>query len=243
MVAEEFRARYVIEPKPGLSRARNRGLEECNTDVIAFLDDDVTPASDWLNLLMAPFADELIGASAGRVVTPEPIGSGQHELIPRILSRTDPHWFEIATFGGLGFGANMALRKLACEQPRFFDERLGRGAPFEIGEENYAFAWLLAHGYRIAYLPGAVVYHPRLSRSPIEREAQNSFTYWLLLFTEFPAQRLKLVRFLVRRLRGKALDWPRNPQEAGELVSSSWQVKIKAAWRGFKLFVRTPKPH
>lgn len=240
-VAKDYGARYVIEPVAGLSRARNRGLLECDSDLVAFLDDDVTPAPDWLGLLVAPFADELTGASAGRVITPESDGPETNRLASRTLSNKDPHWFEIATFGGLGLGANMALRRSACACPAFFDERLGRGAPFEIGEESYAFAWLLAHGYRVAYLPSAIVYHPSLSRTAIEREARNSFTYWLLLFTQFPRQRIVLLRFLIQRLRGKKLDWPRNPQEPGEIVSSSWRLLLLAAIKGLWLFIRTPR--
>jgi len=238
-VAHDYCAGYVIEPLRGLCRARNRALEECDTDVIAFLDDDVTPAPDWLALLLAPFRDEQIGASAGRVVTPDapagPMGQA------RTLSNQDAHWFEIATFGGLGLGANMALRKRACAPGKFFDERLGRGAPFEIGDESYAFASLLSRGHRVVYIPAAVVHHPPLTRTAIDREARNSFSYWLLLFSEFPAQRANLLRFLFQRLRGEKLDWPRNPQEPGEIVSSSWGVKLRAGWKGLVLFLRTPK--
>jgi O-antigen biosynthesis protein len=240
-VAQDYGARYITEPVRGLSRARNRALAECDTDVIAFLDDDVTPASDWLALLLSPFRDEQIGASAGRVITPDTLMPDLAQQTPRTLSNQDPHWFEIATFGGLGLGANMALRKRACAPERFFDERLGRGAPFEIGDESYAFAWLLSRGYRVVYIPSAVVHHPPLTRTSIDREARNSFTYWLLLFSEFPGQRLNLLRFLLRRLRGKRLEWPRNPQEPGEIVSSSWSLKLKAAWMGVVLFLRTPK--
>ena len=50
-VAQDYNARYTIEPVRGLSRARNRGLTECDTDIVAFLDDDVIPAPDWLGLL------------------------------------------------------------------------------------------------------------------------------------------------------------------------------------------------
>jgi len=57
-LSREFGARYVVEPVPGLSRARNRGLVECDTEIVAFLDDDAIPAPDWLGILMEPFADE-----------------------------------------------------------------------------------------------------------------------------------------------------------------------------------------
>lgn len=242
-VADDYGARYVVEPRLGLSRARNRGVAECNTDIVAFLDDDVTPASDWLGLLLSPFDDELTGATAGRVITPDASDTGVHHLVSRTLTNQDPHWFEIATFGGLGFGANMALRRAACADRKVFDERLGRGAPFQIAEENFAFAWLLSRAYRVVYLPSAVVFHPPLSRTTIERGAQNSFTYWLLLFREFPAQRKSLAHFLVRRLRRKSLDWPRNPKEPGEIIMSSWTLKLRAAWKGLFLYIRTPRPH
>lgn len=240
-VTHEFGASYTVEPRLGLSRARNRGLAECDTDVVVYLDDDAIPARDWLGLLMAPFADEKTGASTGRVITPESSNEGLHEESPRSLSNHVPQWFEIATFGGMGLGSNMALRKQACISPKLFDERLGRGAPFHIGEENYAFARLLANGYRVVYLPSAVVFHPPLSRDTIEHEAQNSITYWLLLFAEFPEQRMNLVRFILRRLRHKPLDWPRNPQEPGEIVTSGWRVLVKASIKGLWLFLRTPK--
>ena len=241
-VANDYGARYVIEPVIGLSRARNRGLAECNSDVIAFLDDDVTPAPDWLGLLMAPFTNELTGASAGRVITPDLRCSETNHQASRTLTNQDPHWFEIATFGGLGLGANMALRKAACPAGMFFDERLGRGAPFEIGEEGYAFAWLLSRGYRVVNIPSAVVNHPPLTRTAIQREARNSFTYWLLLFSEFPEQRKSLIRFIIRRLRRKTLEWPREPQEPGEIVTSGWRVLLKAGFEGLWLFLRTPSP-
>ncbi len=241
-VAADYGARYVVEPVTGLSRARNRGLAECSSDVVAFLDDDVTPAGDWLGLLMAPFSDEMTGASTGRVITPDMPCPESSALASRTLSNKDPHWFEIATFGGLGLGANMALRKAACPIEMCFDERLGRGAPFEIGEEGYAFAWLLSHGYRVANIPSAVVHHPPLTRTAIEREARNSFTYWLLLFSEFPAQRKNLIRFILRRLRRKPLEWPREPREPGEIVTSGWRVLIKAGVEGLWLFLRTPRP-
>ena len=240
-ISREFGARYTVEPKIGLSRARNRGLAECDTDVVAFLDDDAIPESNWLGILIAPFADEKMAASTGRVVTPVSNGADQPEN-PRTLSKKDPHWFEIATFGGMGVGLNMALRRSACAEWTVFDVRLGRGAPFHIGEETYAFAGLLQRGYSAVYVPSAVVFHPPHRRDPIEIEARYSFAYWLLLFSAFPTERLNLFRFIVRRLRRKPLDWPRDPQEPGDIVTSGWRVLLSAGVQGLWLFLRTPKP-
>ena len=48
-VVREFGARYTHEPKAGLSHARKRGLDECETDAVAFLEDDAIPRPDWLS--------------------------------------------------------------------------------------------------------------------------------------------------------------------------------------------------
>jgi glycosyltransferase involved in cell wall biosynthesis len=237
--AHDYGARYVIEQIPGLSRARNRGLAECTTDIVAYLDDDATPSPNWLGTLLTPFRDQHVAATTGRVVTPQ--SSADVPSAQRIVSDKDPHWFEISTFGGMGLGSNMAIRRKACGTTPLFDERLGRGAPFQIAEENYAFARLISSGYTAEYLPDAVVFHPSLTRDSIEHEARNSICYWLLLFREFPKQRFTLLRFIFRRLLRKPLEWTREPQEPGEIVTSGWRVLLKAAFQALWLFLRTPR--
>ncbi len=240
-IARSFSARYVVEPTAGLSYARNRGLAESHADIAAFIDDDAVPNQDWLGLLMEPFKDSQVAAVTGRIITLES-HSMETSQEARSVSNKDPHWFEIATFGGLGSGSNMAMRRSACGGWTAFDERLGRGAPFEIAEENYAFASLLSLGYRAVYLPSAIVTHaPRTHRS-VDQVARNSFGYWLLLFSEFPARRLDLLRFLFRRLRRKPLEWPRDSQDPGDIITSGWRVQIKAGLSALLLFLRTKKP-
>ncbi|MBS1801927.1 MAG: glycosyltransferase [Acidobacteria bacterium] len=239
-VALGNQARYAVEPLRGLSRARNCAIPLCNTDLIVFVDDDVMPEPNWLANLLRPFSDPDTAAATGSVITPDcPAGEGPKE--PRSINNEHPHWMEIAAFGGLGFGANMAFRKKALPGGRFFNERLGRGGPFEIAEESYAFVWLLSRGNRVEYVPAAAVHHPPLTRTNIEREARNSFAYWLLLLADFPQQRTDLIRFLFRRLRGKPLEWQRDTQEPGEIVSSSRLTLLRAAMKGLWLFIRTPK--
>ena len=51
-IARLFGARYVIEPTPGLNHAMKRALAERQTDVIAFLRDDVIPAEHWIASLL-----------------------------------------------------------------------------------------------------------------------------------------------------------------------------------------------
>jgi glycosyltransferase involved in cell wall biosynthesis len=241
-VAREFAAIYAVEPIPGASRARNRGLVESHSEIVAYLDDDATPDVHWLGNLLAPFKDPRVAAVAGRVVTPQTPAESSTRQTARFLTNKDPEWFEIATFGGLVLASNMAFRRRACTGQRIFDERLGRGAPFQMGEEHYAFAFLLSRGYTAVYLPDATVFHPNPTHSEIRQEARNSIAYSMLLFSEFPGRRLDLLRFLFRRVRRKPLTWPRDAPDPGEIVSSGWRVLLSASLRAAILFFRTKRP-
>jgi len=238
-IAHQFGVRYTVEPVQGLSRARNRGLEQSTTDIVAYLDDDAVPHSDWLEHLLSPFAEPKVGAVTGRIQTPESDNSSSEQTL--CVDQSVRHWFEIATFGGLGLGSNMALRRSACVGHVIFSPRLGRGSLIEIAEENYAFAHLLSRGYRGVYLPTAVVTHPPLRHGSTVQEARNSFAYWLLLFSDFPSQRRDIVAFLLRRLRRQPLGWNRDAQDPGEIISSSWMVKLKAGYGGLMLYLRSLK--
>lgn len=238
-VVAEFGAKYIVEPTRGLSRARNRGFAESKSDVVLYFDDDAEPDEAWLERLLSPFVDRTVALVTGRIV------SGAEILTPPgdetwTVSKGDPYWFEIAAFGGLGSGSNMAIRRAAVETRLPFDERLGSGAPFEQGEENFAFVTLLNLGYRAIHVPTAIVYHPE-KEFEVESFAARSFAFWLLLMAEFPTQRGTLIRFLWRRFRRIPLPWPRHPQQAGAVILAGWRVYARALLQGTLLFLRYRK--
>jgi len=45
--------RYIFEPQQGLSYARNTGIANARAPIIAFTDDDVCVASDWIAQIKA----------------------------------------------------------------------------------------------------------------------------------------------------------------------------------------------
>ncbi len=68
VVGDDSRFRYVREDAPGLSRARNRGLQEATGSHVAFTDDDVRVDSWWLHGLTAGFGrDPAAGCVTGSV--------------------------------------------------------------------------------------------------------------------------------------------------------------------------------
>ncbi len=238
IVAREFHARYLVEDKIGLSQARNRGMVESNTEIVAYLDDDAEPDKHWLEYLLPPFADSRVASVSGWTTLPEMAGSACKNEPPRLLSNQDPQWFEIASFGGLGLGSNMALRRSVCEGIAIFHLQLGLGTPIGMGEEHYAFVSLLSRGYWAVHVPGAIVTHPA-SEEDVGQQAASSIAYWLMLFAEFPAHRADLLRFLWWRLRKKTLTWPRDPQTPGRVINSGWRVYMRSICCGGWLFWRT----
>lgn len=62
------RVRYVHEPVPGISAARNRALDEnLETDLLSFIDDDESPTEQWLEPLLTTWEQTRAGAVMGRV--------------------------------------------------------------------------------------------------------------------------------------------------------------------------------
>src|ERR1035437_5358679 len=159
------RFRYLFEPQQGLSCARNAGIRESQSEILAFTDDDAIVEADWLwNLTSALHSGEWTGAG-GRII---PVWSGP---LPGWLSTADPD--TMGPFGAFNlgpeagplkrppFGGNMAFRREAFGKYGDFRADLGRSGSNLQGREDLEFAnRLLAGGERLRYEPGAVVRHP-----------------------------------------------------------------------------------
>jgi GT2 family glycosyltransferase len=167
------RVRYLVEPRPGVSRARNRALGETRGDVVAFTDDDVTVDRDWLRGLARGFTRApTVGCVTGFVVTAE-LESESQLLFDRRVSwgrRCEQRLYDQSSHtvedplypfiaGLFGTGASFAASRLALEQLGGFDEALGVGAPPAGGEDLDFFLRVVLAGMPIAYEPGAVAWH------------------------------------------------------------------------------------
>jgi glucosyl-dolichyl phosphate glucuronosyltransferase len=163
-----LKVRYVFEPKQGLCNARNTGVVNASGEIIAFTDDDVQVAPEWLRELAHTF----------RVVDCKGVGG---KSIPAWNGLAKPAW--LVTTGpyclsrgplldfDLGdeakeievapWGLNMAFRKTAFERFGLFRTDLDpSGSGGLLGGDTEFGKRLLHLGEKIAYSPKAVVFHP-----------------------------------------------------------------------------------
>jgi glycosyltransferase involved in cell wall biosynthesis len=134
-VVENFRIRYpgrfryLLEPRPGKSHALNAGIRASESEVLAFLDDDVTVEPTWLQNLTASLHGEEWAGAGGRIVLEWP------SSLPGWLSVEGPfarHVFpgfdqgpEAKELAEPPFGTNMAFRKEVFEKYGGFRTDMG----------------------------------------------------------------------------------------------------------------------
>jgi GT2 family glycosyltransferase len=170
---DDSRFRYVREPRPGLSCARNRGLQEASADIVAFTDDDVRVDPWWLDGIMRGFRTAPdIACVTGLPATAELENAMQLYFHIRYGygASCEPRIFDLAAYPddsplypylavAVGVGANFAVSRRIIKEIGGFDEALGAGTPCGGGEDINIFSRIILSGNRLAYEPSAVVWH------------------------------------------------------------------------------------
>jgi GT2 family glycosyltransferase len=170
--------RYVPEPRRGLSRARNAGLRQARTELVAFTDDDVDPAPDWLAELAAPFDDPAVACVTGQIVASrvetdaerwfaEYGGYSKGDEVRRFtLESARLEGLYPYRAGRFGSGANAAFRRDALLAVGGFAESLGAGTPARGGEDLDIWLSVLQAGHTLVYQPTARLAHPSYPEYP-----------------------------------------------------------------------------
>lgn len=156
--------RYLREDTPGLSHARNTGIEQARGEFIAFLDDDALPEPDWLEKLEVCFKDTRV-VCVGGMVRPvwQKLTGWPDWLHPRLIGYftvIDYPMFRRLSYPSCPAGTNVAFRKTVFEEVGTFNTQLGRtGTSLLSGEEADLCIAIDKAGYQIVYTPEAVVHH------------------------------------------------------------------------------------
>ncbi len=159
--------KYIYEPELGLSVARNRGAQEANSPILAYLDDDAEASTQWLQVISKAFEDNDKLAIAGGKVT---------LLLPP--GQSLPNWISESMTGSLGAydlgeevvyienpnltprGLNYAIRQTFLNEVGGFDPNLGRvGKNLLSNEELLMTELALKKKWQVAYLPQALAAH------------------------------------------------------------------------------------
>jgi len=177
-LAQKYGVRVIgLSGKPGAKR--NIALKEVDSDIVVFCDDDVIVHREWLRTLIPYFTDSRVAVVGGPNLTP---------LHSNLRERCSGYIFS-SFLGSAAMTArylpdgttvreadetdliscNMAIRK------SIFD-RVG-GFPEDIwpNEENILLHLIKKAGYRLLYVPNAIVWHRR--RPVFLEHVKQNFRY------------------------------------------------------------------
>ncbi|SEH11663.1 glycosyltransferase family 2 protein [Thermoleophilum album] len=216
-LARAHGARYLRHRQAaGLNAARNTAIDAAESELIAFVDDDVVVPEQWLCELLAGVtrhrrADAFAGAIVARIEGLAGRGCGRHA--PPITALDLGHDDRPVL---AAWGACMAIRRRAFERVGVFDASLS----VDEGDEAEWFERLRAAGGRVVYLGAWRLEHVRRGRS---------------------ARVSALLRASYRRGRGARRSDQRRgqaPSLAGELrtlVGCGWHVARRRCPQGLLL--------
>jgi glucosyl-dolichyl phosphate glucuronosyltransferase len=212
--------RYLLEPTPGLSHARNVGVAHARAGVVAFVDDDAVAAPDWAAHILHAFEafEGRAGVVGGRV-------------LPRWISKRPPWltddllgYLSILDWGGQTrplrshewlVGCNIAFDKQILSSVGGFSRALGRagaGLALLSNEEIEVIEKIQAAGFVALYCPDALLHHvidpSRLTRTWFRRRSA-----WQAVsdFMKSPERMAAYSPAAVEHLRQELLDRAHGP--------------------------------
>lgn len=171
------------EDRPGKSHALSRALAVARTDVLAFLDDDITVGQGWLDVIRGTMTNPSVALMGGRVM------ARWEDRVPTWMRHAPAEYPRLgAPLGLLDYaldvvelgprtvlGANMAVRRDVFDVVGGFATHLGklRGTLLS-GEDHELCLRVQRAGFRAIYAPEALVHH----WVPADRARVGYFLHW-----------------------------------------------------------------
>jgi glycosyltransferase involved in cell wall biosynthesis len=240
---------YFFEEQQGVSYARNRGIAAARAPVLAFTDDDIRPAPDWVRSINEGFKRFPQADCIGGKVLPErgtefPVWLTSKHWTPLALMDLGDEPIELNVNTGAGLvGANLAVRAAALRKVGAFRTQLQR-VKGGIGslEDHELQLRLSAAGKRLLYLPEVVVYaqvfDERLTKTYHRRwYCGHGHFYAVMRNEEFESSKIKLFDVpghLYRRTCGNMFDWLKYRLTNREELEFQQELEIQFFWGFFR---------
>jgi GT2 family glycosyltransferase len=156
--------RIVVSDHIGLSDARNAGIKNSKSEIVAFIDDDAMADEQWLERLLASYEDPAVVGVGGRI---NPRWEGRRPIwFPEELD-----WIVGCSYKGQPLerrvirnpiGCNMSFRRSVFEKVGYFRSDIGRFGKSLLCDEETEFSVRVLKGIansKIFYEPSAMVHH------------------------------------------------------------------------------------
>ncbi|HEY0001285.1 MAG TPA: glycosyltransferase, partial [Actinoplanes sp.] len=164
---------YLLEPRAGLSFARNAAVAAAQGEILAWIDDDEYADVHWLAEVARALADHPEADVVSGVIVPAELQTpaqlwfeqfGGHskgrgfrpDVFSPATARIQSPLYPLPPFGT---GANMTFRPGVIERIGGWDTALGAGTPAMGSEDTLMFTQVLLGGGTIVYQPTAVTHH------------------------------------------------------------------------------------
>lgn len=147
--------KLLVQAHSGPAAARNLGATQAKGDFLAFTDDDCQPTPDWLSAL-----DACLIQAPGHLVGGRTLNGLPDNLYATASQSLVTHIYDYYHAGNHNRARFFTSNNLALATARFlglsgFDTGFNRPAS---EDREFCDRWL-HHGYRMQYVPGAVIYH------------------------------------------------------------------------------------
>lgn len=152
--------RIVMEYNQGLSHARNRALKECQTEWLAFLDDDAKAHPDWVETILKTIEKGDFDGFGGPYYAWHHYGPAPRWLPEDFGTYESPQGYGLLEENTYIPGGNSVLRCDAARSVGTFSTELGmNGDHCGYGEETQFFERMRTAGYRMGYVPQMKIDH------------------------------------------------------------------------------------
>jgi len=182
-IARQFGARLICQQNAGPAAARNRGAQAARGQILLFTDSDCEPAPDWIEHMVAPFGDPELQGAKGAYRT------RQKELVARFVQlEYEEKYDRLLRQPWIDFvdTYSAAYRRDVFLANGGFDDAFSAAS---VEDQEFSFR-LARKGYKLAFVPTAIVYHTHDASLGEYWRRKFGIGYWKALLLRLHPERM-----------------------------------------------------